>query len=591
MRRKLRAVTLALAAVTAGVVPTVALAAGGPQPHATSACTLGLLGVCLTGTTTTTTSTGTTSTSSGTPVVATGPATDVTPTSATVSGTVNLNGASLSSLTTGPTCYFQYGTSPSSETSQVPCASAPGASGTSTVTADLTGLTGGQTYHYQLEVVTGGAVLGVGATTTGGGDQSLTTPSASVPPTLATAPASAVGGAGATLNGSVNPNNWTVSGCTFSLTTGSAAPQTIPCASVPSAGATAQSVSAAVTGLSQGTAYTYTLSVTYGASGSGGSGAMTETSTSNGSFTTLAASVGAPSALTGTTATLSGSVNPEGQSVSACTFYYWVDGSHVQTAPCAGDPSSITGTSPVSVSANVTGLTPKTTYLDSVILTTTSNTTAVAAFSTFATPALPPAPSARTLAATAVTTTTATLHASVDTAGQGVRACAFEFGVDPIPASAVPGHDQALLEPCQSVPSGSGVQDVTVTLRGLAPSTRYYYRVLLATYGGNAAGSTGSFRTAGVSFRPGVRILRAVGNVRTHSASFRFGRTGVPATRGSQCALVVVHGRRAGIPHYRACRSPQTYTHLVLHRTYEFFVRMGNAHGWGYAATRRFMLR
>ena len=69
---------------------------------------------------------------------------------------------------------------------------------------------------------------------------------------------------------------------------------------------------------------------------------------------------GSASALTQTSATLSATVNPNGGEVKACSFEYGTTTSYGSSAACYSLPGS--GTSPVAVSASVTGLINKTTY-------------------------------------------------------------------------------------------------------------------------------------------------------------------------------------------------------------------------------------
>ena len=61
-----------------------------------------------------------------------------------------------------------------------------------------------------------------------------------------------------------------------------------------------------------------------------------------------------------TGATLNGTVNPEGSNVTSCTIEYGTTTSYGSSVPCSPSPGS--GTSAVSVSAAVTGLTASTTY-------------------------------------------------------------------------------------------------------------------------------------------------------------------------------------------------------------------------------------
>jgi hypothetical protein len=64
--------------------------------------------------------------------------------------------------------------------------------------------------------------------------------------------------------------------------------------------------------------------------------------------------------VTPTSATLNAKVNPNASEVSKCTIEYGTTTSYGSSAPCAPSPGS--GTSPVAVSASVTGLTSGTTY-------------------------------------------------------------------------------------------------------------------------------------------------------------------------------------------------------------------------------------
>jgi hypothetical protein len=64
------------------------------------------------------------------------------------------------------------------------------------------------------------------------------------------------------------------------------------------------------------------------------------------------------SEITATSAVLNATVNPNGGTVSACTFEYGPTSSYGQSAPCSSLPGS--GTSPVAVSATITDLTAKT---------------------------------------------------------------------------------------------------------------------------------------------------------------------------------------------------------------------------------------
>lgn len=78
------------------------------------------------------------------------------------------------------------------------------------------------------------------------------------------------------------------------------------------------------------------------------------------------------SGVTSKAATLNATVNPEGSQVTACTFEYGTTTSYGATAPCASLPGS--GTSPVAVSAAVSGLKTSTTYHFRIVATNEGGT-------------------------------------------------------------------------------------------------------------------------------------------------------------------------------------------------------------------------
>jgi phosphodiesterase/alkaline phosphatase D-like protein len=118
------------------------------------------------------------------PSVRTGAAQDVAATTATLTGAVDRRGRSTN-------WYFEYGTS-TSYGARTPTHSVPSGAGARTVTAPLTRLTPGTTYHYRL-VATSDAGTGRGADAT----------FATVGVTLATPALRVVFGRGITLSGSV----------------------------------------------------------------------------------------------------------------------------------------------------------------------------------------------------------------------------------------------------------------------------------------------------------------------------------------------------------------------------------------------------
>jgi hypothetical protein len=176
------------------------------------------------------------------PTAETGPASNITSTSATLSGTVSPNGPDPA------TAYFEYGTTTNygsvTTTVQVDTAG-------TIVTRNISGLTQGTTYHYRI-VATNSAGASFG------GDHTFTTPLAL--PTVTTLPATGVNSTTATLNGTVNPNgNATTYFFQWGTTTGYG--NTTPAGSLP-AGSSAVPVSAGLSGLNPNTTYHFRLVAT-----------------------------------------------------------------------------------------------------------------------------------------------------------------------------------------------------------------------------------------------------------------------------------------------------------------------------------------
>ena len=177
-------------------------------------------------------------------------------------------------------------------------------------------------------------------------------------------------------------------------------------------------MSASITGLTANTTYHFRISATNAGGTSKGSDETFKTPPNAPTVVTKPAS-----AVAQTTATLNATVNPNGGEVSECKFEYGTTnsyGSSVVVRLAAG-----IGTSPVAVSASITGLTANTTYHFRISATNSSGTSK-GSDETFKT--LPNAPTVVTKAASSVTQTTATLNATVNPNGGEVSECKFEYG-------------------------------------------------------------------------------------------------------------------------------------------------------------------
>lgn len=177
-----------------------------------------------------------------------------------------------------------------------------------------------------------------------------------------------------------------------------------------------------------------------------------------------------------TTATLNGTVNPNGAPTTATFFYGTTPGGPYPNQVTAAQ-SPLSGGSASTVSANLAGLIPNTAYYFAVQATSAGGSVS-GGEQQFMTPAAPP--QATTNAATSVTTSTAALNGTVNPLNSST-AVTFSYGTTPggpYPFSAVAA---------QSPLTGATPRPVSAVISGLAEGTTYYY-VVTAT---NIAGTTG----------------------------------------------------------------------------------------------------
>lgn len=180
------------------------------------------------------------------PTVVTVPATNVSASGATVNGSVNPNGQQTSyAFQWGPTAGYGH---------ETPLTSAGAGTTGSTVSAVLSGLSPGSTYHFRIIAISS-------AGTSVGADQSFSTagtaPAPSAPPSATTGSATAIGSSGATLNGTTNPAGQAT---TYYFEYGPTANYGFETsAQGGGSGTTGEPVNANVTGLSLNTTYHYRL--------------------------------------------------------------------------------------------------------------------------------------------------------------------------------------------------------------------------------------------------------------------------------------------------------------------------------------------
>ena len=355
-------------------------------------------------------------TTTTTPSATTSDATGVGHTSATLHGTVDPKGETVTN------CHFEYGTD-TNYGSSVACQSTPTGIGDSAVSAPLTSLASTTGYHYRLVVTTNGSP----GTPVAGGDQQFTT---STPPAITTDDFTAVGSRSATLNGTLSPHGDGLTACRFEYSTDTSFASSVPCTPATQfSGVSDVPVSAVLTGLQPSTDYNVRVFVS-----SGSLGPMTSVSRTLSTTTTPSATSDPASSVSHRSATLNGTVAPHGETVTDCHFEYGTDTSYGSTAPCS--PSSPSGTTPSPVSADVSGLTPGTTYHSRVVITTDGSATPVDAADSQFTTADPATDSTDT--ASAVAARSATLNGTVTPNGETISGCHFEYGTDTSYGSTVP---------------------------------------------------------------------------------------------------------------------------------------------------------
>ena len=373
---------------------------------------------------------------------------------ATLNGIANPNGIST-------TTQFEYGLTVaygSTTSSQ----SVGSGSASIAVSSTLTGLIPISTYHYRIKTTSGTNIFT-------GEDATFTT--------LPLAPDSVTGGVAnvssttATIQGTLNPNGgaanrWFDYGA--SATYGSSTSlQSV------GSGTTAVVVSSTVSGLGPNTLYHYRLSAS---NVSGTASGVDQT------FTTLPLP---PAVISATNTGIStnqisvrGTLNPNSGDTSFRVDYGLTTSYGNSTAPLAAG----SGTSSVTVNADVSGLQPNTLYHFRIAATNPGGTT-YGVDQTFKTLPLPPAVTTGT--ASAIGSITATIRGTINPNGDStiVR---FEYG---------PTADYGITTGTLAIGSGTAVVTSTSSMTALQPNTTYHYRAKATNLGGTSYGLDQTFTT------------------------------------------------------------------------------------------------
>jgi DNA-binding beta-propeller fold protein YncE len=190
---------------------------------------------------------------------------------------------------------------------------------------------------------------------------------------------------------------------------------------------------------------------------------------------------GAASGVGTAVVTLAGVVNPSGVLVTSCEFEYGTSKSYGQTAACSPSPGS--GSSDVSVTAEVTGLSPDTTYHFRLVARNTTDKSE-GADETFTTHGKPTVDEESTAGVGAAG---AKLQAQVNPHGFETE-YHFEYGTSAAYGSTAPVPDGKL---------GSGTADeaAAAEITGLQHDTTYHYRVVGTSSQGTVPGPDETFTT------------------------------------------------------------------------------------------------
>ncbi len=191
------------------------------------------------------------------------------------------------------------------------------------------------------------------------------------------------------------------------------------------------------------------------------------------------------SLVTSNSATLPGTVNPNGSDTNVW-FQYSVSSS-MRGATTTPQNDIGAGTTTVPFSANIAGLTANTTYYYQEVASNSVGTS-MGAILSFTTPASAQAPTVTTGPASAVTSNSATLGGTVNPNGSDTHIW-FQYSTN----SSMSG---ATTTPQNDIGAGTTTVPFSANIAGLTASTTYYYQEVASNIAGTSTGAILSFITA-----------------------------------------------------------------------------------------------
>lgn len=316
-------------------------------------------------------------------------------------------------------------------------------------------------------------------------------PSVTVPDATTEA-ATGISRTSTTLHGTIGAAGGPDATCSFQYATASAHSEhgfqgasEAPCSPAgPFTGAGTTAVTATVTGLTAETTYFFHLLGTNENGKNSGQVLSLETPVA------VNVATAAPTALADHSATLNGTVNPEGVELEECSFEFGVGLLQGSIVPCTETPAQIgSGNSPVAVHADLTGLLSGTEYSFRLAGKNEfgTNQGAVESFKTAG-------PTIEAQSAAGAQSTGATLRATVNPNGEPTT---YHFEYIDDASFQAGGFAGAARSPVPDGAVGASTVSNTVSaeISGLQPGTLYDFRVVASSPGGTAEGEDETFAT------------------------------------------------------------------------------------------------